>query len=85
MKATAEVGGDLGKAAQGAVEGAIAARATWDSAGSRRPPLPRRELCREPARSVRRREQVRNATTGVISGVKVIVKEPFRREERKAG
>jgi hypothetical protein len=30
-------------------------------------------------------EQVRNAVTGVISGVKVVIKEPFRGEERKAG
>jgi hypothetical protein len=35
--------------------------------------------------STKAMEEVRNATTGVISGVKVIVKEPFRREERKAG
>jgi hypothetical protein len=30
-------------------------------------------------------EQVRDAVTGVIAGVKVVAKEPFRREERKAG
>jgi hypothetical protein len=29
-------------------------------------------------------EEVRNAATGVISGVKVVVKEPFSREGRKA-
>jgi hypothetical protein len=29
-------------------------------------------------------EEVRRAVTGVIAGVKVVVKEPFKSEERKA-
>ena len=39
------------------------------------PPVGRGDAVQDDPKAV---EQVRNATTGVISGVKVIVKEPFR-------
>jgi len=84
VKSAAEVGGDLGSAARSAVEGSIA--------GAKEAGLRAEDAASAAASgaikgagevSATAGEQVRRAVTGVIFGVKVVVKEPFRSEERK--
>src|SRR6266508_4596003 len=84
VKSAAEVGGDLGSAARSAVEGSIA--------GAKEAGLRAEDAASAAASgaikgagevSATAGEQVRRAVTGVIAGVKVVVKEPFRSEERK--
>jgi hypothetical protein len=81
VRTTAEVGGDVGTAARSAVEGAIrgageigvdaAEAASATATGALRAAGDVSESAVE---------QVRRAATGAISGVKVVVTEPFRRD-----
>jgi hypothetical protein len=85
-KTTAEVGGDLAKASKGAVEGAImGARDVGLTAEAAAAAAATGALQGAGEVSTKAVEQVRDAVTGVVAGVKVVVKEPFRREERRAG
>ncbi|WP_447980271.1 hypothetical protein [Candidatus Nitrospira bockiana] len=76
VKATAEVGGDLATAARNAVEGAIA--------GAEGMGLSAEEAATAGALkgageiSTTAMNQVRDVVTGTTSGVKVVVKEPFK-------
>jgi hypothetical protein len=82
VKATAEVAGDVGKAAKGAVQGAIAGAkeisvdaAAAASAAATGAVKAAGEISSEAA------SQARKAVTGTISGVKVVLKEPFKKSE----
>jgi hypothetical protein len=79
IKSTADVGGDLGTAAKGLVEGSIhAAKDLGMSAEEAASAAGNGAL--EAAGSIgsTAEEKVRNALTGTISGVKVVLKEPFK-------
>jgi len=75
VKSAAEVGGDIGTVARNAVEGAIFGAKqvglnVEERLGGRHRAIKGRR------RSASSRPAVRNAVTGVIAGVKVVLKEP---------
>jgi hypothetical protein len=79
VKGTSEVGGDVGKAAKGAVEGAIhAARdigVTAEQAASAAGSGALRAAGEVGSAAA---EQVQKVLTKTISGVKVVIREPFQ-------
>ena len=84
VKSTAEIGGDLGAAAKGAVEGAIAgAKAFGVSAEEAASAAATGALKAAGEIGSMAAAQVRDAVTGTIAGVTVIVKEPFRGAQDK--
>jgi hypothetical protein len=79
VKTAAQVGGDVAVAAKGAVEGAIiGAREIGVDAAEAASAAATGALAAAGDISTAATEQVRRAVTGVISGVKVVVKEPFK-------
>jgi len=84
VKSTAEVGGDLGSAAKGAIEGAIAgAKALGLSAEEAASAAATGALKAAGEIGSAAAAQVRSAVTGTIAGVKVVLKEPFRSRTEK--
>jgi hypothetical protein len=79
VKGTSDVTGDIAKAAKGAVQGAIAGAkdisldATEAASAAATGALKAAEEI-----SSKAAQQVRKAVTGTISGVKVVLKEPFK-------
>lgn len=84
VRGTSEVGGNVGQAAKGAVEGAIAAARdlgmTAEDAAAAAGSGALRAAGEISSTAV---DQVRSVLTGTISGVKVVLKEPFRSEKEK--
>jgi hypothetical protein len=79
VKRTAEVGGNIGEAAKGAIEGAIE--------GARDIGIDAEEAASAAATGALRAagevgttavDQVQKVATGTVRGVKIVVKEPFR-------
>jgi hypothetical protein len=79
VKTTAEMGGDVGKAAKSAIEGTITEAKevglNVEEGASAAATGALRGAGEVSSTAV---EQVRNAVTGVIAGIKVVVKEPFK-------
>src|SRR5262249_55670340 len=83
VRGTAEVGGDVASAAKGAVQGAIvAARDLGVSSEDAASAAATGALRAAGEIGGKAASQVRNALTGTISGVKVVLKEPFRSDDR---
>jgi hypothetical protein len=78
VKATADVGGDIGVTAKAAVEGAInGAKEIGVSTADAASAAATGALRAAGEISTAAVEQVQNAVTGVIGGVKVVVQAPF--------
>jgi hypothetical protein len=84
VKGTSEVGGNVGQAAKGAVEGAIvAARDLGMSAEDAASAAASGALRAAGEIGATAVEQVRKVLTGTISGVRVVLQEPFRSDKEK--
>ncbi len=84
IRETAEVGGEFGGAAKRLVEGAIgAAKELGLSAEDAAAAAASGALTAAEKVGGTALTTVRNAVTGTISGVKVVLKEPFKHEDKK--
>ncbi len=84
VRAVGDVGGDVVGAAKGTVEGAIeGAKEAGISAEEAASAAASGALKAAGKISSTAVEQVRNALTGTIAGVKVVIKEPFKGEEEE--